>query len=326
MAVTIIQYQETDWEFLKRLATRHHSFLVPSTTVYGVKYFYDLPKGESREIPEGTRYTLYKDVGVYLKKKSRGLLKLKEADCIEYIVKSRENYSIGDRVVINGQRLFIYQIESTYQGGEMLHDCHMKTRRGMDTLETYQKDLTGCSFQAEVLQVKDDKVQIKVAGDENAEQSISLWYPYSTVYSSPDGTGWYCMPEIGDIVRLQLPSQQEASAYVVSSIHLDTNNSERKNPEYKVIKNKYQKEIRFTPDSIIITNNQGTKIALTDENGVQIISQKSIVIQAKDNLILSSETGSLTAAGTTSVNLKQKTTSLDIDKGISFSGGDLRVQ
>lgn len=322
----VIQYQETDWEFLKRLAGRHHSFLVPSTTIYGVKYFYDLPKGVSLEIPEGIRYTLRKDVGCYLKKRGRGLTGLREAACMEYIIKCRDNYSLGDQVTVNGQQLFIYQIESAYQDGEVLHTCYLKVREGMDTLETCQEDIAGCSFPAEVLGVKEDKVQVKVSGDENAGQYISLWYPYSTVYSGPDGTGWYCMPETGDMVRLQVPSSREASAYVASSVHLDTHSPDRKNPEHKVIKSKYKKEIRFTPDSIIITNNQGTKIALTDEDGVQIVSQKSIVIQAKDNLTLSSETGSLTAAGTTSVNLKQKTTSLDIDKGISFTGGNLRVQ
>lgn len=322
----VIQYRETDWEFLKRMAGRHHSFLVPSTTIYGVKYFYDLPKGVKQEIPDGSMYAFCKDVGGYLKKKSRGLTGLREAASIEYTIKTRDNYNLGDWVAFNGQQLFIYQIESVYQEGEMLHICHCKARAGMDTLETCQEDIAGCSFPAKVLQVREDKVQIKVFDDENADQDISLWYPYSTVYSSPDGTGWYCMPEIGDVVRLKIPSRREAGAYVVSSIHLDTDSPDRKNPEHKVIKSKYQKEIRFTPDSIIITNNQGTKIALTDGEGVQIISQKSIVIQAKDNLTLSSETGSLTAAGTTSVNLKQNTTSLDIDKGISFTGGNLRVQ
>ena len=196
----------------------------------------------------------------------------------------------------------------------------------MDFPETFQEDRTGCSFQAEVLQVKEDKVMVKVLKDENLEQNINLWYPYATVYSTPDGTGWYCMPEIGDAVRLHIPEQREEEAYVVSSIHLDTESQDRKNPEHKIIKNKYQKEIRFTPDSIVITNNQGTKIELNDAKGVQIVSQNDILIKAKDNLTISSETGSLIAAGTASVNLKQKTTSIDIDQGISFTGGELKVQ
>lgn len=322
----VVQYRETDWEFLKRMAGRHRSFLVPSTTIYGTKYFVDLPKGSVCELPEGIRYTVRKDMGSFLRKRSRGLPELKENACLEYIVESREDYRIGDQLTICGQTMFLYQIESMYRGGEMIHTCHFKARSGLDTLETFQEDLPGCSYPAEVLQVKADKVQVKVLDDENETQGINLWYQYSTVYSSPDGTGWYCMPEIGDTVRLHIPARREELAYVVSSVHLDTESQDRKNPEHKSIKNKYQKEIRFTPDSIVITNNQGTKIALTDGDGVQIVSQHSITIKAKDDLTLSSENGSLTAAGTTSVKLKQKTTSIDIDKGISFTGGELRVQ
>ena len=134
------------------------------------------------------------------------------------------------------------------------------------------------------------------------------------------------MPEVGDAVRLHIPEYREEGAYVVSSVHLDTESLDRKNPEHKIIKNKYQKEVRFTSDSIVITNNQGTKIELNDTKGVQIVSQNDIVIKAKDDLTISSETGSLIAAGTSSVNLKQKTTSIDIDEGISFTGGELKVQ
>ncbi|MGB8451722.1 MAG: contractile injection system protein, VgrG/Pvc8 family [Anaerocolumna sp.] len=322
----VLQHRETDWEFLKRMAARFHSFLVPSNRTWGVKYFYDLPRGERYELADHLKYAVKKDLGDYRRKRNQGLSKMPEGACLEYILQSREEYQIGDQLTVNGLQLFVWKMDSMYERGEMLHTCHLKSRSGMDFPETFQEDRTGCSFQAEVLQVKEDKVMVKVLKDENQEQNINLWYPYSTVYSTPDGTGWYCMPEIGDAVRLHIPEQKEEEAYVVSSVHLDTESQDRKNPEHKIIKNKYQKEIRFTPDSIVITNNQGTKIELNDAKGVQIVSQHDIVIKAKDDLTISSETGSLIAAGTTSVNLKQKTTSIDIDQGISFTGGELKVQ
>lgn len=322
----VLQHRETDWEFLKRLASRFHSFLVPSTRMSGVKYFYDLPRGDHFETSNSIKYTVKKDLGDYRRKRNQGLPQMKEEDCLEYILQSREDYQVGDKLTVNGLQLIVFKIDSRYERGEMLHTCHLKSRPGMDSLEMFQEDRSGCSFPAEVLQVKEDKVMVKVLKDENKEQNINLWHPYSTVYSTPDGTGWYCMPEVGDAVRLHIPEQREDEAYVISSIHMDTKSLDRKNPEHKIIKNKYQKEVRFTSDSIIITNNQGTKIELNDAKGVQIVSQNDIVIKAKDDLTISSETGSLIAAGTSSVNLKQKTTSIDIDEGISFTGGELKIQ
>lgn len=322
----VMQHRETDWEFLKRIAAGFHSFLVPSTRINGVKYFYDLPKGESYVLPESAKYAVKKNLMDYQKKRSQGLTQLRETSCLEYIIQSREDYQIGDQISIDGMQLFVWKIESRYERGEMLHTCHLKSRSGMDFPEYREKERAGCSFPAEVLKVKEDKVMVKISKDENQNQKINLWYPYSTVYSTPDGTGWYCMPEVGDAVRLHIPEQKEEEAYVISSVHLDTQSSDRKNPEHKIIKNKYQKEIRFTPDSIVITNNQGTKIELSDAKGVHIVSQNDIVLKAKDNLTISSETGSLIAAGTDSVNIKQKTTSINIEQGISFTGGELKVQ
>lgn len=322
----VLQHGETDWEFLKRLAAGFHSFLVPSTRINGVKYFFDLPKGENYELPKFAKYAVKKNLMDYQKKRSQGLMQMREASCLEYIIQSREDYQIGDKISIDGMQLFVWKIESRYERGEMLHTCHLKSRSGMDFPGYHEKDRAGCSFPAEVLKVKEDKVMVKISKDENQNQKINLWYPYSTVYSTPDGTGWYCMPEVGDSVRLHIPEQKEEEAYVISSVHLDTQSSDRKNPEHKIIKNKYQKEIRFTPDSIVITNNQGTKIELSDAKGVHIVSQSDIVLKAKDDLTISSETGSLIAAGTDSVNIKQKTTSINIEQGISFTGGELKVQ
>ncbi|RKJ43739.1 hypothetical protein D7X25_25660, partial [bacterium 1XD42-8] len=87
-----------------------------------------------------------------------------------------------------------------------------------------------------------------------------------------------------------------------------------------------QKEIRFTPDSIIITNNQGNRIELRDEEGIQIVSAGALSLEAAKDITISSDNGSLLAAGDTSVRFKQGGTSIQLDEGISFIGGELKVQ
>ena len=169
-------------------------------------------------------------------------------------------------------------------------------------------------------------MQVKLIGDENTQQDINIWYPYATVYSTPDGTGWYCMPELGDRVRLVIPQQQEREAFVVSSVHVETNSADRSNPSHKSFKSKYQKEVRFTPDSIVITNNKGTRIELTDREGIHIVSGHSIMLEAAEDILLNSDTGSMIIAGDASVNLRQKGTSIQLDKEISFIGGNLKIQ
>ncbi len=263
---------------------------------------------------------------IYGRKKKNGLFHLTENDCLIYELESRENHRIGDYMMVYGRTFYLYKIEGCYQGGEMCYRYGFMQKKGLDVLAYGDKNYIGLCLKGEVIGVKENQVQVKLIGDENQKQEITFWYPYATVYSTPDGTGWYCMPEVGDQVRLTIPGMEEGEAYITSSVHLDTDNEERKNPEEKVWKTKYKKEIRFTPDSIVITNNQGNRIELRDEEGIQIVSAGALSLEAAKDITISSDNGSLLAAGDTSVRFKQGGTSIQLDEGISFIGGELKVQ
>ena len=125
---------------------------------------------------------------------------------------------------------------------------------------------------------------------------------------------------------ITVPEKLEKDALVVSSVHMETDSADRKNPEHKVFKSKYQKEVRFTPNSIVITNNQGNRIEMTDEEGIHIISAHSVMLEAGEDLTITSSTGSLLVAGASSVSFKQKGTSIQLDNDISFVGGNLKIQ
>ena len=76
-----------------------------------------------------------------------------------------------------------------------------------------------------ITDVKKDTVKVVLMEDETGGWAGQKWFAYSTIYSSPDGTGWYCMPEKGDSVRLYFPNENEAEAYVNSSVNEQSSNS-----------------------------------------------------------------------------------------------------
>lgn len=322
----VLQYYETDWGFLQRLASRRNSYLVPESRIRGTKLYHGLPAGEEFEFTDNKKYTIKKNINEYRKKRNGGLGRMSEADVITYVLPYRENHKIGDYVLIEGRKFYVYKIESSYRDGEMLHYYYIRQEAGLEIPEIRLDKAAGCSLDAIVKSVKEDKVQAAILEDENKQQEINIWYPYATVYSTKDGTGWYCMPEPGDMVRITIPGSQEREAFVTSSVHMEADSADRKDPDFKVLKTKHQKEVRFTPDSIVITNNQGTKIELTDAEGIHIVSAHSVMLEAAEDITISSDSGSLIAAGTSSVNIKQKGTSINLDKGISFTGGELKVQ
>ncbi len=80
----IVQYNETDWEFLKRLATRFNTGLYPQVCMPNIAYSFGIPekrKGRTIEIKECSVNCAYDE---YREKTENGLDDLIEEDCWVY--------------------------------------------------------------------------------------------------------------------------------------------------------------------------------------------------------------------------------------------------
>ena len=319
----LIQYHETDWEFLKRTAAGAGRCLVPDSSKKGVRYTIGLPEGMKRDLPTD-RIRIKLDMRGYMEKTLGGMAWLRTADMPELVITDREICQIGDRITYQGKEYYICQIETGYQGGECLHTYHLRTKEALSPSAIPHEAVTGCSFDAVVTGVQKDRVQVEIAQDEWNAQDGKKWFLYATVYSSPDGTGWYCMPEPGDSVRLHVPESEEDS-FVMSAVHRETD-AARQNPDYKSFKTKYGKEILFTPDSILMTNNQGMMVEMNDSEGIMITSDRDIVVEAKENLTISSNSASLLIAAEDRLQVRQGGTSMTLSGDISFTGGEFRIQ
>lgn len=319
----LIQYQETDWEFLKRVAGRKGLYLIPDTLKNGVKYTVGLPAGTKMTI-DMNRIRIKLDVNEYLQKSRNGMTSLQAADMTELIMEDREIHQIGDSIVYQNKAYFIWQILTRYDGAECVHTYYFRTKEAVRTLPMTHPAIVGCSFDAVITDVRQDKVRVEIKQDEWQAADGKKWFLYSTVYSSADGTGWYCMPEIGDSVRMYVPEMEEDS-FIISAVHKETDRA-RQNPDYKSFKTKYDKEILFTPDSILMTNNKGMMVEMNDSEGITITSDKDIVIEAEDSLTISSGNASLLIAANDILQVKQGGTSMTLNKDIAFTGGEFRIQ
>ena len=152
------------------------------------------------------------------------------------------------------------------------------------------------------------------------------WLPYATVYSTPDGTGWYCMPEVGDSIRLYAPNEHDEQVYVASAVHLPlVSGPERSNPDFKSIMNKQRKEILFTPGTLLMTNNKGMSIELSDHEGIKIVSDKAIVIQSDSSVNITSTTSDLSVFAPERITFKQGNTEMDMQEKLMLKGAQVHL-
>lgn len=316
----IQQYRETDWEFLLRILSHRNTYVVPLCME---NYIY-INIGIDKQIQ-----TLEADLIDYSMEKELCVQREHHEGTLQNVlnIKSRDFFELGDCIEgFNGKLMYIAQAASRYEGSELVHYYELKDFEDIRTEKQTNKKLIGASLDATVTDISKDKVKVIISADEKEDSAVTNWFPYSSVYSSPDGTGWYCMPEMGDRVRVYFPSEDETQAYVISAVHLDTTSQLRTNPDNKIIMNKYMKQIEFTPSTLKISNGIGMSILIDDEEGIKIESDKNIKLVAAQSFEMLSLTDKVEIAAESQVNLKQNNTSINLQDDIVVSGSQMYIQ
>ncbi len=318
-----MQYQETDWAFVKRLASMNQTVLMPSCTEPGEKYYFGLPDGLGAGSAAPTEYRTQCDIEEYWQKKGRGM-DISPQDTISYIWEDREIYELGGSGIIDGQKMTIWKIETHMRGNELYHTYHMRRKAGLSVPVAYNYKISGVSLLGNVLEIDREKILVELEKDENKKNTGKRWFPYATIYSAKDGSGWYCMPEKGDKIRLYFPTEKEKDSYAASAYH-EGDGGLRVNPECKFWRNREGKEIRLSPEKILLTNNDGTYIELSDTEGIKMVSNNEITIWANNGMFIGSANSSIEFSAPKKITLKQGSTEMKLGGDLNLSGAQIKL-
>lgn len=324
----IVQYKETDWEFLKRLAS-HFQVPISDDIHYDKPYAYFGRPDNGRATLSESNYRVKKDMSRFHELSQNGVEGLQEQDFVFYCVKTGKRVNLGDEVQFQNKKLYACEVNAQMEKGLLFYYVTLTTQKGMSQKYVQHNKLAGVSLSANIVDIKNDTVKVTMEIDELAGHNPGelLYFPYSTIYSSQDGSGWYCMPEIGDHVRIYFPDGIEDHGYAISSVHEEVNNpqagGQRQDPSVKSLRNPSGKEIRLTPDGIYILSD-GTTITLTDESGVSIVSDQNIEFKSDKNIVLSAE-ADVNIVGLTGVDLScSETASINLKDDVKVIGQEVK--
>lgn len=307
----IMQYEETDWEFIKRMASQLSASVFTDIDSITPEIHIGVPKRSgmlSFEAVEIQSYT--QPAGMNL---LSGQLSAGGNNTMTTInsVQGEDYKFIGEKMSVNGTSYIIGSVSCSMQVGVL------KCTYGLGNNDNYKRvagnnaQLAGRMFLGEVKGVKGDQVQVHFSDiDDSYDAGGDKWFPYSTAYSSSDGSGFYCMPEEGDTVRVFIPSNNEKDAFVASSV----NGNPQSNTRDKSWKAPGGKEILLADDGIyIICEGEKIFINLTKENGIQIHSEKPISITSDSNIIMQAGE-EITIKADTCINMGVGNSSIYMDK------------
>jgi len=301
----IMQHMETDWEFLIRMASHFNTGIVCNPHYDAPNLYFGIPKTQKLTL-DISSYSVEKDLKQYKVLSENGVAGLSERDIMRYEVETERVAGIGTEITLGHTPLYVSAITSFISGGLLVNQLVLMPENGLSQAYIPHKEVVGASYSGHIAEIRNDQVQVTLETDEGHDPGSPCWFQYSTLYSSSDGSGFYCMPEMGDTVRVYFPDGEDDHAYAISSVHEQVDpeamqksgssssscsgftgdySGLRDDPNVKSLKNKDGKEIRLTPEGIYLIAD-GAVVTLTDD-GVTILCDNDITLKSEKNIIMS---------------------------------------
>lgn len=280
IGIPYIQYEETDWQFLKRLASRINSFLIPNMSNGKMQIYVGVPTRPTKELKDD-RYEKVRDVWEHN----------------TYIVWSKSEHQLCDMVSFAGDIYSIWKKEANFHD-EVLWFCYeLRKKENWEQYPEWNEKLAGATLEGKVLEVEGNRMRLHLSIDEKQEKGKAYWYPYATEYSSSNQVGGYHMPEVGEQVLLRIPSCKEELAYIATVKRSDgAGNSKTSDHQTRYFESADGKTIQLSQDTLSLTPTEGISITLTDSGGIDITSSSKVEIEADKEIALSGKTITLDGA------------------------------
>lgn len=332
----IMQYMETDWEFIKRVASHFQAPIIPFSLADKPKFTIGMPQGENRGDLSQYHYRIEKDVEQYLKSSQNGSENLNELDFVLFYVQTNKNFNIGDSATFQNITLYIKQKTAKMKQGVLVYEYILSSENSFLQDKLYHEGIIGLSLKGKVLEVIEDKVKVQLEIDaEQTRKEEAYAFPYTTMYTAEGNSGWYCMPEVDDTVMIYFPTKEEKSGIGVNSLRMSEKGSDKlDNPDVKYFRTKNGKELKFSPEEILVTCCNGTDeetgekhiiyIRLHNQNGIEIVSTEPILLKSDKNIDLQAG-DQIFLAAKEEIVFQCKTSQITVNQMVDIAGKEVRI-
>lgn len=280
----IIQYDETDWEFIIRVASQINEMvstdlLAKSCRIYLGNNLEMKPcQSEWQIIESGVSGKFYEH------------RKCSQKDFTYYLIECHDMLGLGSSVLIGENKLYVYE-KMFYKEEECLKcTYYLGNAIFLQQEIKFNQGFIGRVIKGEVLETKNETLKIKMEIDKNQSKDTA----YSYDWKPETGDLMYCMPQIGTIVSLYFGDEDERTGYIINCIR--TQNSicqDMDNPNNKIFTSEHgkrlvlnEKQISFSSD---YKDENASSIKLQDEEGVSFYSNKGLEIIANESITVESE-------------------------------------
>ena len=143
---------------------------------------------------------------------------IRDMDGVRCRIKTGQPCGIFGNCQIYGSAMVAENLQGYLEQGLFWTETVLSRKEGIVEVPRFPMNLVGRALEGTVLDVQGEHVRLHFNIDGKRESNDCYWFPYSTPSSSPDGSGWYYMPEIGDRLRVYFPTKQMKDVLAISAV------------------------------------------------------------------------------------------------------------
>lgn len=197
------QCQETDWEFISRVASHYHQPICVDYKSEHIGLHYGIPYNHEEIYFRDDHY----ESGFITEIKPNDLIvgkdERKQDEFIYYDVYDYSDYDIGRKFRFLDKELYVAEKRAESSGGYVIFSYRLCSKESMLVSTKFNDNITGYTITGKVIDVKEEDVYVEFDIDVSEPSHAFAWMPVT-------GNIMYCMPEIGSKVQVCFGDRDES--------------------------------------------------------------------------------------------------------------------
>ena len=278
----LLQYEESDWVFLRRLASHFGTYLIADCRDTCGKVYFGIPHMNYGTELTNQDYSLEKDYLHYSKVlMPEGILPQESS---QWKIKTRQFLFMGEELTINQIPAVVTEVDIVLEKGELVYRYTLSRRAGIRREKEINPRIYGMSIPATVKERSGNRVRVQFDIDKEYDPA-GKFFTYAIESSS-----FYCMPEIGSRVHIYFPEHDEQSAIAVHAIGSGGPGGGQ-NPDNKRFSDPSGSAMDMTPETLCYVPDSGGSTMLYMTNAGQVsLRGFDINIKTQKGLMAGGET------------------------------------
>lgn len=210
----ILQYDETDWEFLCRLASHFGTFLMAEPSGGTGRFYFGLPDINNGTCVSAQAYRIAQQMDRY-QSYTENVGDMILQNNLEWVITGREPCCLGEQVTWNQVACQITQVTMETAGAELWYTCRLGRSEGVRSVFYGNQRISGLSLPATIKERKGNCLRVHFSIDPTYQPGNLVYYTFAI-----ETTSWYCMPEEGSLVHIYFQNWDETSGIAVHAMRM----------------------------------------------------------------------------------------------------------